>query len=174
MNTNRELDLLVDIAKLLKKYGPEPFELLEKLIRSTDMTQNLSQILNDSAKVASSFPRIKRNIRQERPSVPKSLTALQKIDPDKYLLLLELYERLISKTTLRSLKDVKDFALDHGLMEVRAKTRHDAISPLIGQLTLLPNERLKTIMEAIQKPESADRSLKGWSNIILDKQRWLD
>lgn len=171
MKTQRELDLLVDLVKLLKKYGQEPFESLAKSISSPEMTQHLSAILTQVAKTGRTIPKTKREARtKQRPSVPRSLIALEKVEPQKYRLLMDFYTDLIGKIVLLSLRDIKEFAMDCGLPEVSAKSRQEAISPLIGLLIKLPNEQLTAKIQLLKKYEAGDRSLEGWSNVILKRQ----
>jgi len=175
MTTQRELDLLVDIAKLLKKYGPEPFELLAASISSPEMTQHLSVVLTQVAKIARSIPKTKRESRlKEKPSVPRALTALKNVNLEKYQLLMNFYTGLNAKSVLPTLRDLQEFAIDCGLPEVRAKSRQKAISPFIGSLIKLPNEQLIEKIQLLKKYDMGDRSLEGWSNIILNRQRRLD
>ena len=175
MKTQRELDLLVDLAKLLKKYGPEPFESLAVSISSPEMTQHLSVILTQTAKIGRSIPKTKRETGpKEKPPVPRSLATLESVEQEKYQLLMSFYSDLIAKKVLPSLRDVKEFAIDCGLPEVRAKSRQKAISPLIGSLVKLPNGQLIAKIQSLKKYDLGDRSLEGWSDLILDKHRRLD
>lgn len=175
MRTQQELDLLVDIAKLLKKYGPETFDSIAKLISSPEMTQQLPHILTQVAKIARTTPKTKREAGQkQRPSIPRSLINLESVYPEKYQLLMKFYTDLITKTVLPSLRDIKEFALECELPEVRAKSRQRAISPLISSLIKLPNEQLTAKIRLLKKYDADDRSLESWSNIILNRQGRLD
>ena len=175
MKTQRELDLLVDLVKLLKKYGPEPFESLAASISSPEMTHHLSVILTQIAKIGRGIPKTKRKAGpKEKPYVPRSLAALKSVEQEKYQLLMSFYNDLIEKRVLPSLRDIEEFAVDRGLPEVRAKSRQRAISPLIGLLIKLPNEQLIAKVESLKRFDMDDRSLEGWSNIILEKHRRLD
>lgn len=175
MKTQQELDLLVDLAKLLKKYGPEPFELLAKSISSPEKTQHLLALLTQLAKISRTIPKTKREAQpKQRPSIPRSLIALEKVEVQKYQLLMSFYTDLIAKKILLSLRDIKEFAIDCGLPEVRTKSRQEAISPLIGSLIKFPNEQLIAKIQTLKKYNTGDRSLEGWSNIILNRQQKLD
>lgn len=175
MKTQRELDLLVDIVKLLKKYGPETFDSLAELISSPGMTQQLPHILTQVEKIARTTPKTKRKTGKKRgPSIPRSLTNLESIDPEKYQLLMKFYTDLITKRVLSSLRDIKEFAIECELSEIRAKSREKTISPLISSLIKLPNEQLKVKIQLLKKYDTGDRSLEGWSNIILNRKRGLD
>lgn len=171
MRTQRELDLLIDLAKLLKKYGPETFDSLAELISSPEMIEKLPHILTQVAKMARTTSKTKRKTRQKQaPSIPRSLINLESVDPEKYQLLMKAYTDLITKTVLPSLKDIKEFAIECELPEIRAESRQRAISPLISSLIKLPNEELKAKIHLLKKYDTGDRSLEGWSNIILNRQ----
>lgn len=165
MTTQKELDLLVDLAKLLKRHGPETFESLATTISSPEMTQELSSILTQVARTG-------RKTGQKREiTIPKSLTALESVEPEKYQLLINFYNDLTAKKVLLSLRDIQDFAANYGLAEIRAKSRHKAISPLFGSLIKLQNKQLIAIIQSVKRYSAGDRSLEGWSNIILKKDR---
>lgn len=175
MRTQRELDLLVALAKLVKRYGPEAFESLAESISSTEMTQHLSGILTQVAKGARTIPKTERKTPlKQKTSIPKSLIALESVEPEKYQLLMNLYTDLTAKTALPTLRDIKGFAMECGLPEVRATSRQKAISPLINSLAAFPNEELIAKIQSVKKYDTGDRSLEGWANIILGKQRRLD
>jgi len=171
MITQRELDLLVDLAKLLKKHGPEPFESLVASISSPEITQQISSILTQIANTGRTIPKTKRRTSQKKePSVPRSLTALKSVDLEKYQLLIVFYNDLIAKKILPSLRDIKDFAIHIGLGEIRANSRQRALSPLINSLTKLQNKQLIEKIQSLKRYDISDRSLEGWSNIILHKE----
>ncbi len=170
MKTQRELDLLVDISKLLKKYGPETFESLSELILNTEITEQLSQILIQSSKTARSIQKEKRETRaKQKISIPKLLIDLEKIEPEKYQLLMNFHTDLVEKKILTSLRDLKNFAMECGLPEIHSNSRQKALNPLINSLVKFPNEQLIQITQSLDKYDSSDRSLEKWSNIILKK-----
>ena len=175
MRKQRELDLLVDIAKLLKKYGPLTFASLAKSITLPEMVQHLSGILTHVAKIGRTVSKTKKYSKTRQDvSIPKALITLKSADPEKYQLLMNLYNALVAKTVLPSLKNIKEFAMDCGLPEVRAKSRQKAISPLIGSLIKSLDELIIAKIQSLKKYDTGDRSLEGWSNIILNRKRKLD
>lgn len=172
MRTQRDLDLSMDIAKLLKKYGPEPFETLAESISSPLMTQHLTHILSEMAKISRTVPKVERKTKlKQEPSIPRSLVALKNVESGKYQILLNFYTELVAKRVLPSLRDIKEFARECGLPEVRAKSRQKAISPLVGSLSKFPNEELIARIQSLKNCDISDRSLEGWSNIILNRQQ---
>jgi len=168
MTTQKELDLLVDLTKLLKKHGPDTFKSLATTISSPEMTQQLSSILVQVAKTS------RKTEQKRRPSIPRSLTALESTEPEKYQLLINFYNDLVAKKNLTSLRDIQDFATNNGLAEIRTKSRQKAISPLFSSLIKLPNKQLIVIIQSLKSYDIDDRSLEGWSNIILKKNQKLD
>ncbi len=171
MITEQELNLLIDLAKLVKKYGVETFEALEKSISSPETTQRLSHILMQVSTTSRKIPKIKGDTKSKQDhSIPKALMSLKGVDPEKYQIISYFHNNLLSKTVLPSLRDIKEFATDNGLPEVHAKSRQKAISPLISSLIKLPNDQIITKIQSLKNYRTSDRSLEGWSNLILNRQ----
>lgn len=170
MIRERELDLLIDLLKLRKKYGAESFELLAKALSSPEITKQLSEILANIPSKAKT-PYVKgKSRRAKKYKVPKVLVTLERVDPQKFELLLKFYNDLVAKKVLPSLGDIRYLAEELGLPEVRAKSRQKAISPFISDLALLPHDKIKSRIQSIGAYRTGDRSLEGWSKIILNKK----
>lgn len=136
------------------------------------MTQHLSHILTQVTKIAKTIPKAERKTGvKQRPSIPKALVALENTEPKKYQLLMKFYNELITKAVLPSLTDIKGFATEIGLPEVRATSRQKAISPLIGSLIKSPYDELIAKIQSLGKYRTGDRSLESWSKIILNKKQ---
>jgi hypothetical protein len=172
MTKQRELDLLIDITKLLKKYGRESFVSLAESLSSPEMNRHLSNILTQVAKTKETIPKKgRKTVATRRQLIPRVLVNLEKTEPEKYRLLNKFYNELITKAVLPSLDDVKEFARESGFPEVRAKSRQKAISPLLGWLAGFSYDELTVKIQSASKYRTGDRSLEGWSNIILDKKK---
>jgi len=170
MIRERELDLLIDLLKLRRKYGDRSFELLSKALSSPEMTKQLSEILaNIPSKAKTPYVNKKSQLAKNY-KVPKALVTLERVDPQKYELLLKFFNDLVAKTIFPSLGDIKYFAEELGLPEVRAKSRQKAISPFISSLALLPFDKIISRFQSSGAYRTGDRSLEGWSKIILDKK----
>jgi hypothetical protein len=171
MIKERELDLLLDLLKLLKKYGSESFELLANDLSSPEATEDLSRILTQVSRKAKTIrqPEKNRGGKQQHP-IPKSLFILEKTDPQKFRILIEFYNDLITKKILPSLSDIKQFAAEYGLPEVRAESRQKAINPLINALVTSPYDKMKERIQSISMHQLGDRSLEGWGKIILKRK----
>lgn len=171
MNDKPEFGLLVDIAKLLKKYGPETFEGLAKNLSSPKFSERLVSILSATAKTGRTVG-VKAKSEFSPRDFRTSLVELEKTEPDRSTLLLKLYDSLMVKSLLPTLRDIQTFVSDTGLPPFKATARSKAIVPFMKTLLNLPLDELKVKLSAIQSVSSQDnRSLEGWSNIILDKRR---
>ena len=175
MSNRPEFELLSEIAKLLKKYGPETFESLSENLSSPEFSECLVSVLTTAAKVGRTT-RAKEVKTTEQRRSPRdfrsSLVAIGKTEPEKSALLVKFYDGLTAKTFLPTLRDVQAFVSDTGLPPVKAKARHKAIVPLVKALLPLSLEDIKAKLSVIKRvPVQDDRSLEGWSNLILDKER---
>lgn len=171
----RELELLVDIAKLLKKYGPDPFELLAKVISTPEMTQHLIELLEQSAKTAKTVKKTKKITKKKHKiSIPKLLLEIKESEPEKFEILTNLYNDLILKNFLPSLREIKQLAIEYGLPEINFKSRQQAINQIIDSLINLTLEEIKAKIQLIEKYSGNDRSLEDWSKIILNTQQKKD
>lgn len=175
MNDKKDLDLLVEIAKLLKKYGPETFESLASNLSSPDFSGYLIDILSKSARTAKSV-KINQGAsskkRKTQRDFRESLVELGKSEPDKSKLLLDFYERLVEKAVFSTLRDIQTFLTDQGFQAPKAKARDKAIIPFMKVLMSLSLGKLKDCLDEINSLTARnDRSLRGWSDIILDKER---
>jgi hypothetical protein len=167
----RELDLLVDIARLVKKYGPDAFEALAKSVASPEFSDRLSSILTSMSN-AYRAQRQNGGHRKQTKDSRSFLVELSKSDPDRGRPLLEFYDRLAAKSVLPALKELKDFASDVGLTHVTAANRNRAIAELVTEMSRLPAQELQEKLAALKcVPVRDDRSLEGWSKIILGDAR---
>jgi len=165
MSTQQEFELLVDIAKLLKKHGSEAFEKLAQTLSSPDSSQQLAAILSATAKAG-------RGIGGARPSeraIRPLLAGLARTEPERSALLLKLYDDLKAKRVLPTLRDCQAFAADNGLPLIEAATRNKAVDSLVEAAVSLPKDRVEALVTALQADTPHDdRGLEGWARIILN------
>lgn len=170
MTDQREFDLLVDLATLLKKYGPESFERLAAAISSPEFTKDLSDVLLGAAATARSTKQIKNRTKPKRSgtSIEASLEIMRHNDPQKYEIIIKFYHALLARTVLPSLRDIKYFAVDCGLPEIRSHSRQEAIVRLVRSLLSFSLKELNEKLLALRQGDRSDRSLQAWSDLILD------
>ncbi len=169
----READLLSDIAKLVRKYGPGTFETLASELTSEQFREALASILIETAQVERGRKRTKARRRAGHTAgFLTALDKLQDLEPDKYALLSRFWESLIAGNILPSLGDLRDFASTIGLPSVKATSRAKAIGPLISALSVMPVDSLRERLSRVFiEGTGNDRSLESWSNLILDKDQ---
>ena len=203
MTNEAELELLIEIAKLLKKYSPELSKSMAENLSSPEFIKRLVSVLSPAeqklqnvvtqeihqatekqsvtktrssgikgsktSKKKSSQPAKRNQISTN--SYPGFLNDLKTTEPHKSALLIKFHKVLIDKTVLRTLQDIRDFASEIGLPQIKATSRNQAIISLIKDLLPLDIENLRTKIDEIMpvKPQD-DRSLEAWADIILDKE----
>ncbi len=171
MTENRDFDLLADVARLLKKYGPEAFEHLAENLSSPEFFERLISILRTSAKAGATVKAAKRPVRKKQSPADFRTSIVSLRDKEKSDLLLKFYDDLMAKTILPTLRSLQSFVSDAGLPPFKAKIREKAVVQVVKNLMVLSLEELQLLLSTIrQVPSQDDRSLEGWSNIILNKK----
>jgi len=171
MSDRRELDLLIELAKLVRKYGPEPFEALGTSLKSGETLKHLETIV---AGMGSAARRVRREgqqykTRRTASSIPKVPSPIKTGNNEKDEMLTRFRDDLIEGRLLPTVRDIKSFSENQKLAGLAATSRSKSIGPLIKSLAVLPTERIKAILRGVERREKGDRDLEGWSNIILQK-----
>ena len=174
MINDKKYDLLLDIAKLVKTYGFEIFFDLSKDLSSPLFKDRLAEILLKTGETAKEIgvnkPKKKIASASKR-SFRSQILSLSESQPKKSKLLIKLYDDLSAKRSLPTLRDIKNFIIDNGLQPLNAKSRKNAIIPFVKQfLDLEESDIEKMIYNVLLAVENDDRSLAGWSDIILKKK----
>lgn len=167
MMNDKELDLLIDLAKLLRRYGADIFKSLAEHMASPELNESVSKVLSEIAeRVPSKSRKTKKGPRQTFPSL---MDELKLTNPQKQLLLQEILDGLMNKFFLPTLSDLKAFSDDSNLSKITTKSRKTAINQLLFRLAELPEDQILKIVESLKTTGSGDRSLQSWSNLILGK-----
>ncbi len=174
MITRQQKELLIDLAKLFDKYGTKPFEELADLLSSPETIQLWVDFLRESSIAAQEAGFEQGGKRKGRPrrAVKLELERIKSDDPEKHKALTLFRDVLLSKTVLPNLRDIRNFAQDRGLPVITAKSREQAIFPLLQSMIPLDADAINEITESL--PHSHTESfndLEGWANIIMDKKR---
>ncbi len=173
MNAKNHLDLLVDIAKLLKKYGTDTFEILADNISKPEFAKDLTNILSESAKASrTTKPRMKKTkAKSSGKTFRDSLIEIKDYHPEKGEILVHLYDGLIAKTFLPTLRDLNAYLSDNGLPPLKTKSRDSAIIPFVKVFLPIPLNEVKNYLQNIQPvPSNDDSSLERWSKVIFKKE----
>jgi hypothetical protein len=172
---NKELQLLTDIAKLLERYGPDSYEALAILLSNEELTQTI--IVTLLQHILLKAKSVSHNNVEQKPQVSKisktfrsSLVAITEKDFERGTLLLHLFDGLQNKKFLPTLRAMKTFAEDNGLVLITAKSRKMAINQVVKSFLTMPINEIKSIIKLLEEQTSLENSsLEAWSSIILDK-----
>lgn len=175
MSVLKQFDLLVDITRLLKKYGPDEFDDLAKALQKPETLEHLIAIIQASShasRKAGSLKGKKGYSTGKKVSAGKFFRDLENVQSAKARILANFHDDLMAKNALPSLRDIRALAVDKGLEPVRAKSRDKAILPLLKDLANRPIEDIQAIFEGVKfRSQNGDRTLQGWTDVILDNKR---
>jgi len=174
VSESRNNSLLIDLARLLAKHGPEAFEALAQRVRDGQFQSELLALLETSAQAGRQTKRPlgrKAESQRESAGLTELLKQCQAEDPTKSDALRQIHERLIAKRLLPSLRHIRDFAQDNGLPRIAATSREKAIIPLMRGMLSLPRDRVVSLLQQTSRlEEKGGRTLEGWTGIILGKR----
>lgn len=167
MSQAENAELLVDIARLLKKHGPKAFEDLAHQMKDGQLQETLVSVLDSSARSGRRLgvKAANKHVTKKNPNEMPFLVKLEQNDPQKAAIIKQIYRQLVAKTILPSLRDIQLFAESNGLRPVTAKSRNQAVSSLLRDMASEPMERLDKLNSQIK--ENENRSLDGWAEVIL-------
>ena len=164
------LDMISDLAKLLRKYGPEAFEELVDAIRNPQFQHKLAELLLVSARTARKAG-IGGPSSQNRKAFSRcrdKIENLKSTDPEKAKLLAQLIDDVERKKALRSMREIREFSTRHVLPKNSARTRAQAIEGLLESLADKPLEQLKEILHSLcARVGKGEEGLEGWANLIM-------
>lgn len=175
MSEHPEWALLLELADLYKKYGPEVFEQLATKLSDPKVLEQLVCLLQTAAKAAR-----KRTERKtlavdptDRPRAYREhLVQLRQTTSEKATLLLSLFDKLLARIVLPTAHDLQEFALRNGLLPPPGSPRPLAAIRLCKALEPLSTDQLSAMLADLQAvPENEKNSLAEWTRIILDRDR---
>ena len=174
MSESRDIDLLADIARLLVRHGPEPFEALAQRLREGRLLNDLVALLEASSQVGRRSSRplgSKPKGKKDSGGLDEAMKQCEAENPDQARALRQFHEKLISKKLLPTLRDIHHFAEDNGLPVISAKSRDKATLLLVRAMISVPVERMTSLItRGSQLEEKRGRSLEGWTDVILAKR----
>jgi hypothetical protein len=168
----QRFELLRELARLLKKFGPAAFSDLAREFRDPAMAANLAEILEGFAEAGKrSEPRRGGEGGSGGSSLRGFLLKLRERDAEKGTMVTEVYEALLSRRVLPTLGQLREFAKDNGLGPVSATAREKALGPFVRSLAALPTEQVRSMMTRLsEESPRGDRTLEGWTELILKKR----
>ena len=176
MTQSNKFALLKDLASLLKKHGPTAFTELADFLRNPASVTDLISILEASGaagrRAGVTRPSRKSKSQGGKRVAKRLLANINDKDPEKAKSLATFYDMLSSKRVLPTMRDLRGFADDSGLRPVIASSRDKAIPPLLRDLATRSVEEIHVILQQIRSVDKqGDRTLEGWTDVILGKHR---
>lgn len=174
MTESGRFALLAEVARLIKKYGPDEFVELARFLNDPAGLGQLTSVLEAGSKAGRDAHIGKRTPRPAgaTPGLSGFIASLEKIEPDKAKRLSEFVRQVRGKTVLPSLRDIRDFAADNGLHPVTASSREKALFPLIRDLAARTAEDVDRVLAKVPTTnQDGDRTLDKWAGVILRKDR---
>jgi hypothetical protein len=164
--SERDLALLGDLIRLLRKHGPEAFKSLAASLGDAGWSDRMAAILTAVAE-ATPQRRITSRPTRSRSTFERVNAQLQHLDPERLTLLRPIAERLVAGEWLPRMKDVAEFTAIAGFPALRTKSRSDAIVALVRNMAAMPADQLERLAQELGASVGEDqRSLEGWNRII--------
>ena len=164
--SERDLALLSDLIRLLRKHGPDAFKSLAASLADPGWSDRMAAILNAVAE-ATPQRQITNRPTRSRSTLERVNAQLQRLDPERLTLLRPIAERLAAGELLPRMKDVAEFTSIAGFPALRTKSRSDAIVALVRNMATMPADQLERLAQELSASAGEDqRSLEGWNRII--------
>jgi hypothetical protein len=129
-----KMEVISDLAKLLNKHGADTLRELAAYLKEPANVDDLVLILESTSKLGKQKS---KKVYKERTSISQPLKILENLkgsDLEKFHFLNQMYQKLLVKELLPTLKDIKFFREDMGLNISKSKSRNQAIRSLIACL----------------------------------------
>lgn len=158
MSKSRKSSLLEDsVTLLVRHFG------VERVHRALEKASvGSGYVTQQNTKTSRSLHRA-----PSAPPVVNALKSVRESDPERHRLLDQFYENLKTRSVLPQAQDIRHFAQQVGLKEIRGKSRRDMIPPLMRFMLDRPLERLKIDLQSAKSISEAQRQ-QGFS-ILADK-----
>jgi len=174
MSDEARLNLLSDLVRLLKKHGPDAFSDLSRHLQDGAAIRDLTSVLDgvaEAGRLAGVRPKGKQANRKQD-SIDEAIENWRRTKPDIGERLAALAADLRARVVLTSTRDIVGFVQDNGLGPVTASSRNKGVAMLLERIMdLEPEELVKVLDSRALRQRDTDRSLEGWSKIIMDKER---
>ena len=168
LDKNKDIELLVELGRLVERHGADSFSRLAQLIRDPDQADELATVLDYAAKGAHRPRPARRSITRGPSRVGISvLNELRMTDPKKHSILSDIRRQLVAGSILPTMSDIRRFVTVRGLSIGNASSRNAAITPLLRSMSKLPTPSLISILDDLVEYKPDDRSLERWREVIV-------
>lgn len=172
MNT-LSIKLLLEIAKLWRKYGKKTFSDLSQLLSQDNFSEEVTNLLNGYMNAINKQKKTKHKTTLEKNvdnTILSEIRAMRNSQPEKAGLLLRLYEQLTNKEILPTMRDIRTYSEFAHFPTSKARSRDKAIQSMYKIFTNMSMNELNWHLNNLPKTvNNYQRSLSQWSNIISRK-----
>ncbi|MBV6512521.1 MAG: hypothetical protein FMNOHCHN_02028 [Ignavibacteriaceae bacterium] len=165
-NYEKELELLLEILKIHKKFGSGTFNGLITLLNDKEMLKKYENILTSIDKLSNKKKSDELN--RKKISIKEKLIQIATSDKRRGDLLYLFYDKLMAKEWFPTQKQLVGFGVEAGVI-LKGKSRDKNVSKIMETLLLLPESQLLELKARFEVSSENDRSLENWSDIIFDK-----
>lgn len=160
-------DLLIDLARLAKKYPSEEWDSIISWLQDEESRKRLLALIQELTEISKKVKGTPKR-GQRASGITRLLDEVREADPQKAELLGEFWRKLQSHEILPTFSTLRMFAEAAGLPIFSAKKREQAVNELIRQFATLP---YTNIQNALQKASIAHRDFgedyERWVSLIL-------
>lgn len=174
MIEERDLMMLVELDRIVARYGSGTVARLAKLIKDRQRAEQLAALLESAAsRVSDKDQKVTGpDSFSKSPSRPDRIGStvlknLELLDPEKHMAVREIRDILLNRESLKSMSDLRNFAWKHGLELGKASSRTAAIVPFLRSLSELSTPTIISIRDSLSGVNQDDRSLQSWWDVIV-------
>lgn len=164
----QDAQLLAELARLIDRYGPEGFARLARLLKNPEEARELAGVV-EGALVVRRPPNSRKGQANRMPLGSRILEGLKKGEPEKYKLLACFRDDFAAGQILPSMRQVRGFADENGIMLGSVSSRDKAVTPLLRSMAALPLSKVQTLVQETASEQADDRSLASWSDVIMGR-----
>jgi len=171
MKPNINTDLIYDLARLARKYTPEDWDDLLRLLNDDNSRRQVVNLLQEIRAVSSTSR--KRSLKSRKATrIPDLLKDVRSKDPEKGIILSEFWKRLRNHELLVKVSNIRMFANTVGLQDITSTKRDQAIGELMRQMIDLPREKVEdALKKATAEPRNFGEEYERWVSLILGHKR---
>lgn len=164
--TQDDIKILGELSRIVERYGADSITRLANLIRDPQSAVDIATALENAAQKKSKAEASTKARSTNRIGM-RVLTHLLETDPQKYALMTDMRDRLVSGAFLRSMNEVRDFAGLHGLTIGKASSRNAAIPPLLRSISNLETSAIVSLLDSMSESQVGESSLERWRELIV-------
>lgn len=165
----KELELLIELKKLINKYGDDTFTNLINHLRDESFLANIEMLSKkiQSIKMPQKRKKIKTNYSKK---IDDLLRDIEKNNKEQSILLKNFLIKLNKKEYFKTIKELSKYLANSGIYQKNIKTWEHGKFILLSHFSKQGTSQIKENINEIEKTvDTNDRSLEGWSNIIFDE-----